>query len=148
MSNSANLSSVISIGKDNREVIRYPQFLKLIFFVEMWERFSYYGMRALLVLFLTTHLGFSDAKAYAIYSLFAAIGYTGPVIGGIMADKLMGFRNMVLIGGIVIIIGHICMTFVGLNTFLVYLGLALIAIGTGLFKGNITNLLGSLTNEH
>lgn len=148
MSNSANLSSVISIGKDNREVIRYPQFLKLIFFVEMWERFSYYGMRALLVLFLTTHLGFSDAKAYAIYSLFAAIGYTGPVIGGIMADKLMGFRNMVLIGGIVIIIGHICMTFVGLNTFLVYLGLALIAIGTGLFKGNITNLLGSCYKDN
>ena len=70
MSNSANLSNVISIGKDDREVIRYPKFLKLIFFVEMWERFSYYGMRALLVLFLTSHLGFSDAKAYAIYSLY------------------------------------------------------------------------------
>jgi POT family proton-dependent oligopeptide transporter len=148
MSNSANLSNVISIGKDDREVIRYPKFLKLIFFVEMWERFSYYGMRALLVLFLTSHLGFSDAKAYAIYSLFAAIGYTVPVIGGIMADKLMGFRNMILIGGIVIIMGHICMTFVGWNTFLVYLGLALIAIGTGLFKGNITNLLGSCYKDN
>jgi proton-dependent oligopeptide transporter, POT family len=56
MSNSANLSNVISIGKDDREVIRYPKFLKLIFFVEMWERFSYYGMRALLVLFLISHL--------------------------------------------------------------------------------------------
>lgn len=148
MSNSANLSNVISIGKDDREVIRYQKFLKLIFFVEIWERFSYYGMRALLVLFLISNLGFSDAKAYAIYSLFAAIGYTGPVIGGIMADKLMGFRNMILIGGIVIIMGHICMTFVGWNTFLVYLGLALIAIGTGLFKGNITNLLGSCYKDN
>lgn len=148
MSNAANLSNLISIGKNDREIIRYPKFLKLIFFVEMWERFSYYGMRALLVLFLTSHLGFSDVKAYAIYSLFAAIGYTGPVIGGILADKLMGFRNMIFIGGIVITIGHICMTFVGLNTFLVYLGLALIAIGTGLFKGNITNLLGSCYKDN
>jgi POT family proton-dependent oligopeptide transporter len=65
-----------------------------------------------------------------------------------MADKLMGFRNMILIGGIVIIMGHICMTFVGWNTFLVYLGLALIAIGTGLFKGNITNLLGSCYKDN
>lgn len=148
MSDSTNLSNVISIDKDDREIVGYPKFLKLIFFVEMWERFSYYGMRALLVLFLTSHLGFSDAKAYAIYSLFAAIGYTGPVIGGIIADKLMGFRNMVLIGGIVMIMGHICMTFVGWNRFLVYLGLALIAIGTGLLKGNLTNLLGSCYKDN
>jgi POT family proton-dependent oligopeptide transporter len=143
MSNSTNLASVNGINAVDQEVRGCPKFLTLIFFVEMWERFSYYGMRALLVLFLTSHLGFTDMKAYAVYSLFAALGYAGPVIGGILADKILGFRNMVLIGGIIITIGHICMIFVNVDIFLIYLGLALIAIGTGLFKGNITNLLGS-----
>jgi POT family proton-dependent oligopeptide transporter len=148
MSNSARLLDVSNIDEVDREARGCPKFLTLIFFVEMWERFSYYGMRALLILFLTSHLGFNDAKAYAIYSLFAAIGYTGPVIGGFLADKLMGFRNMVLIGGIVMVMGHVCMIFIGSNTILVYLGLALIAIGTGLFKGNISNLLGSCYKDN
>lgn len=122
---------------------KFPQFLKILFFIEMWERFSYYGMRALLVLFLTSHLGFEDTKAYAIYSLFAAIGYAGPVLGGFLADKLMGFRNMVMLGGIIIILGHLSMTLVQFEPELIYFGLALIAVGTGMFKGNVTNLLGS-----
>jgi POT family proton-dependent oligopeptide transporter len=120
----------------------FPQFLKLLFFVEMWERFSYYGMRALLVLFLTSHLGFEDKKAYAVYSLFAAIGYAGPVLGGFLADKLMGFRNMVLFGGITITLGHASLTMIPFDSNLIYIGLAFIAVGTGMFKGNITNLLG------
>ena len=125
------------------ETLGAPKFLILLFFVEMWERFSYYGMRALLVLFLTTHLGFQDAKAYSIYSLFAAIAYSYPLLGGFLADKFMGFKNMVLIGGIIMILGHTCMTLVSLNPEIIYLGLSLIAVGTGLFKGNIGSLLGS-----
>jgi len=150
MSNYVDLLDVNNIDNiDNvRGTQKFPAFLKLLFFVEMWERFSYYGMRVLLVLFLTSHLGFSDVKAYAIYSLFAAVAYAGPVIGGLLADKLMGFRNMVLIGGIIITIGHANMTFVGSNPDLVYLGLSLIALGTGLFKGNITNLLGACYREN
>lgn len=130
---------------DSRNV---PQFLKLLFFVEMWERFSYYGMRALLVLFLTAHLGFEDKKAYAIYSLFAAIGYAGPVFGGFLADKLMGFRNMVLLGGITITLGHASLVMISFDSDLIYIGLALIAVGTGLFKGNITNLLGECYHDN
>ncbi len=122
---------------------KFPKFLRVLFFVEMWERFSYYGMRALLVLFLTSSLGFSDERAYAIYSLFAVIGYSGPIIGGFLADKLMGFRNMVFIGAAIMIIGHISMALSSLMPNSVFIGLALIAVGTGLFKGNITNLLGS-----
>jgi POT family proton-dependent oligopeptide transporter len=121
---------------------RLPSFLKLLFFVELWERFSYYGMRALLVLFLTSNLGFADQRAYSVYSVFAAICYMIPVISGILADKLFGSRNMVLIGAIVMILGHISMVFVSIDTDLIFLGLALIATGTGLFKGNITALLG------
>lgn len=122
---------------------KFPPFLKLLFFVEMWERFSYYGMRSLLVLFLTSHLGFKDVKAYSIYSLFAAIGYAGPVLGGFIADRLMGFRNMVMLGGIIITIGHFFMALIELEPKLIYFGLALIAVGSGMFKGNIANLLGS-----
>lgn len=122
---------------------KFPNFLILLFFVEMWERFSYYGMRALLVLFLTSYMGFEDQKAYVIYSLFAAICYTFPIFGGILADKIMGFKNMVFIGGIIIVLGHIVMSFSGNNLYSIFWGLSLIAVGTGLFKGNITNLLGA-----
>lgn len=134
--------------ENNKKKSQFPNFLILLFFVEMWERFSYYGMRALLVLFLTSHVGFDDKHAYLIYSLFAAIGYAFPLIGGILADRLMGFTNMVFIGGIVITLGHIAMTFSLASSYMIFLGLALIAIGTGLFKGNITNLLGSSYEDH
>jgi proton-dependent oligopeptide transporter, POT family len=120
----------------------YPKFLRLLFFVELWERFSFYGMRALLILFLTTELGFEDKDAYATYSLFTALSYAGPIFGGLLADKLFGFRHMVVMGGVIIAIGHGLMS---LNIFhhdLTFLGLAFIAVGTGLFKGNIANLLG------
>jgi POT family proton-dependent oligopeptide transporter len=119
-----------------------PSFLKLLFFVELWERFSYYGMRALLVLFLTSHLGFADERAYATYSVFAAICYMIPVISGILSDQLFGSRNMVLIGAIVMIFGHLSMFFASTDAKLIFSGLSLIAVGTGLFKGNITSLLG------
>ncbi|MCX3064903.1 peptide MFS transporter [Wolbachia endosymbiont of Drosophila pseudotakahashii] len=122
---------------------KFPQFLKMLCFVEMWERFSYYGTRVLLVLFLTSHLGFTDERAFTIYALFAATGYAIPILGGFLADKLMGFRNMVLLGGIVMIAGHACMSLVKFEPGFLYLGLSIIAIGTGMFKGNATNLLGS-----
>lgn len=127
---------------------KMPNFLKLLFFVEMWERFSYYGMRALLVLFLTSQLNLADEESYAIYSLFAAIGYSLPVLGGFLADKFLGFRNMVLIGGIIITFGHLFMGFMSFEPTLIYGGLALIAVGTGMFKGNITNLLGACYKEN
>lgn len=119
-----------------------PSFLKLLFFVEMWERFSYYGLRALLVLYLTSSLGFADPKAYAIYALFTALGYAGPVLGGFLADRYLGFRKMVMLGGFVIIAGHLLLSLSFINILLLYLGMAFIAVGTGLFKGNITSLLG------
>lgn len=124
-----------------------PKFLYLLCFTEMWERFSYYGMRALLVLFLVQNLGFSDSKSYSIYCLFAAIGYIGPLVGGVLADKLLGFRTMVTLGSIIMVIGHTTMVFIPYDTKLLYFGLGLIAVGTGMFKGNITNLLGCCYDE-
>lgn len=130
------------------EARKIPNFLKLLFFVEMWERFSYYGMRALLILFLTSQMLVSDVESYAIYSLFAAIGYSLPVLAGILADKLLGFRNMVLIGGIIIALGHGILGLMSFDNNLIYLGLGLISVGTGMFKGNLTNLLGACYKEN
>jgi proton-dependent oligopeptide transporter, POT family len=118
--------------------------LLLLLFVECWERFSYYGMRALLVLYLTSSLGFSDPKAYAIYALFAAIGYGIPPLAGILADRYVGFQKMIIIGAIIMCIGHLFMSFTFMQDKAVYLGLSLIAVGTGFFKGNVTNLLGTI----
>ncbi|MBT4964410.1 MAG: peptide MFS transporter [Francisellaceae bacterium] len=120
-----------------------PRFLIVLLFTEMWERFSYYGMRALLVLFLTSELGFSDPKAYGIYSLMSALCFSGPMIGGFLADKLLGFRKMVIIGGITMVLGHALMALIPLSSNIIFVGLSLIAVGMGLFKGNISNLLGT-----
>lgn len=130
-------------------LFKMPKFLALLFFVEMWERFSYYGMRGILVLFLIKKLGLSDPHAYAIYSLFAAFAYAGPVFGGFLADRLMGFRYMVVVGASILVLGHCLMFLEIFDQSFVYLGLGFIATGTGLFKGNITNLLGTFykTND-
>ncbi len=140
MAISNNTESDINMEKQELTFLNMPKFLPMLLFAELWERFSYYGLRALLVLFLTSKLGFSDPKAYAIYSLSAAIGFAGPIIGGIIADKLLGFRSMVVIGGTIMAIGSIVMTLVAVNPELVFLGLALIAVGTGLFKGNMKKI--------
>lgn len=124
------------------------KFVLLICFVEMWERFSYYGMRALLVIFMTSVYGFTDPKAYAIYSVYAALSYAGPVLGGILADRLMGFQKMVILGGIVNCCGHFAMVCSGISETMFYIGLGFVAFGSGMFKGNISNLLGSYYSEN
>jgi POT family proton-dependent oligopeptide transporter len=116
----------------------------LICFLEGWERFSYYGMRALLVLYLTSKLGFNDVKAYSVYSLFAAIGYSVPVLAGFLADRMLGFQRTLIIGGFILCLGHLAMALTSDDPTLVYVGLSLITIGTGFFKGNVTSLLGTI----
>jgi proton-dependent oligopeptide transporter, POT family len=113
----------------------------------MWERFSYYGMRALLILFMTAPvaaggLGFDTTKAGPIYALYVSSVYLLSLPGGWLADRVLGLRPAVLVGGIVIMAGHICLAIPSLATF--YLGLVLIATGTGLLKGNISVLVGKL----
>ena len=116
----------------------HPRGLSTLFFTEMWERFSYYGMRALLILFMTAPLaagglGFDTAKAGPIYGLYVELGLPDRRCpGGWIADRLLGLRPAVLVGGVIIIAGHICLALPSLTTF--YLGLALIVVGTGLLK--------------
>lgn len=120
-----------------------PNFLRVLFAVELFERISYYGVRTLLVLFLISHFGFHDARAYAVYSVSAALVYSTPVLGGVLADRIFGFRRMVALGGILIALAQAVILFSMYDTGYFFFGLGLVCVGTGFFKANINNLLGS-----
>src|SRR3546814_2207293 len=126
----------------------------MLFFAEMWERFSYYGMRALLVLYLTKHWLFSDGDASVVYGAYTALFYITPVIGGYIADKYLGQRKAVAYGAILLCIGHFMMGIEGsgggdspaMNAF--WLALAFIIVGTGFLKANISVMVGQRSEEH
>jgi len=136
----------------------HPKGLFILFFAEMWERFSYYGMRALLVLYLTKHFLFEKQAAYGIYGAYTTLVYITPVIGGILADRYLGARKAVLIGAVLLVMGHLGMAVEGdpvtdatvrspfvMNVF--YLSLALIIAGVGFLKANISTIVGELYNK-
>ncbi|HEY4590283.1 MAG TPA: peptide MFS transporter [Thermoanaerobaculia bacterium] len=125
----------------------HPRGLSTLFFTEMWERFSFYGMRAILLLFMTAAvteggLGWSAAKAGPIYGLYTSMVYLTALPGGWIADRLIGQQRSVLVGGILIALGHVSLTFHLLPAF--FLGLFLIVCGTGLLKPNISTMVGGL----
>ena len=131
----------------DRAFFGHPRGLSTLFFTEMWERFSYYGMRALLLLYMTAPLsagglGFDAAQGGAIYALYTSMVYLATLPGGWIADRLIGPRRGVLIGGMFIAAGHFSMASALLPMF--YLGLFLIVIGTGLLKGNVSVIVGKL----
>jgi proton-dependent oligopeptide transporter, POT family len=128
----------------------HPAGLSTLFFTEMWERFSYYGMRALLLLYMVTSvknggMGLDEKTGGAIYGLYTMLVYLLALPGGWLADKLFGLRNAVFYGGCIITLGHACMA-VDSHTFF-FIGLLLIALGTGLLKPNISTLVGQLYPE-
>ena len=128
----------------------HPRGLPTLFLTELWERFSYYGMRAILVLFMTSPavqggLGFDTKHASSIYGWYTMAVYLAAVPGGWIADRWLGAWAAVLVGGIIIASGHFTMVFASMNTF--YLGLVLITIGTGFLKPNISTMVGSLYRE-
>ncbi len=128
----------------------HPRGLSTLFFTEMWERFSYYGMRAILVLFMTNAvatggMGLDDVTATAIYGLYTAAVYVVALPGGWIADRLLGLRRAVFWGGSVIAIGHFTLAIPHIIAF--YIGLTLIIIGTGLLKPNISAIVGDLYPE-
>ena len=132
------------------EFAGHPKGLYMLFFAEMWERFSYYGMRALLVFYLTEHWLFSDAKSNLIYGAYTSLVYITPVLGGYLADRYLGQRKAVLFGGILLAFGHCLMAVEGhggqvdpaINIF--WLALALIIVGSGFLKANISVIVGEL----
>jgi POT family proton-dependent oligopeptide transporter len=117
-----------------------PRGLRVIFLTEMWERFSYYGMRALLVLYLTHALGYKDIDAQAMYGVYTGLVYLTPMVGGWIADRWLGHRLASVIGGTVMMLGHFAMAVPSL----LYLALGLLIIGNGFFKPNTSTMVGEL----
>ena len=119
---------------------KYPSSLSTLFFTEMWERFSYYGMRALLVLYLVNSLNYSESEALHIYAVYTGLVYLTPLIGGYLADRFLGTQKSIFIGGLTMMIGHFLMAFPDY----LYLAIGMLIIGNGYFKPNISSLLGKL----
>ena len=142
----------LAITRPKEEVMGHPKGLYVLFFAEMWERFSYYGMRALLVLYLVKHWLYSDGGASLIYGAYTSLVYITPVLGGWLADRYLGQRKAVLFGAVLLTAGHFFMAFEGdgsgyandpaLNIF--WLALALIIVGSGFLKANISVIVGQL----
>jgi POT family proton-dependent oligopeptide transporter len=156
------LFAVLAIGgliatRNSEEVVGHPRGLFVLFYAEMWERFSYYGMRALLILYLTKFWLFGDGKSNLIYGAYTSLVYITPVLGGYLADRWLGQRKAVLFGGLVLALGHLFMAYEGMqgatdplvkqadpaiNVF--WLALALIIVGSGFLKANISVIVGQL----
>ncbi|MGX7896275.1 peptide MFS transporter [Tsuneonella sp. HG222] len=157
-----SLFAILAVGgliatRKSEEFVGHPRGLFVLFYAEMWERFSYYGMRALLILYLTKFWLFNDGKANLIYGAYTSLVYITPVLGGYLADRWLGQRKAVLFGGIVLAFGHLFMAYEGMqgvadplvkqsdfaiNVF--WLALALIIVGSGFLKANISVIVGQL----
>ena len=132
-----------AVRADDKTLFGHPVGLYTLFFAEMWERFSYYGMRALLVLYMIKgFLKLNDGAAYAVYGAYTALVYATPFIGGMLADRLLGSRRAVVLGGVLMAAGHLLMTIEHHLAF--YGALALLITGNGFFKPNISTIVGSL----
>ncbi len=128
----------------------HPKALFYLFFVELWERFSYYGMRALLMLYMTSELingglGYEDSNAYGVYAAYGALVYTTPLIGGYLAEKVMGYRKAIMWGAILMALGHFAMAFENQTIF--FAALSLLILGNGFFKPNISSMIGKFYEE-
>ncbi|MBU2019554.1 MAG: peptide MFS transporter [Bacteroidetes bacterium] len=134
----------------NSTVLGHPTGLFVLFFTEMWERFSYYGMRALLVLFLTASLmdegwGWPRENALALFGTYTALVYLSTMLGGYFADNVMGYRKAVIFGALLMTIGHACMAFE--TEFFIYTGLLFLVFGSGFFKPNMTSIVSEMYKD-
>ncbi len=134
------------LGDDQRTLLGHPAGLFTLFFAEMWERFSFYGMRALLMLYmLKGFLKYDDNSAIAVYGAYTALVYMTPYFGGMIADRLLGCRRAVVLGGLLMAAGHLMMTVENALGF--YTALALLVTGNGFFKPNISTMVGTLYDK-
>ncbi len=143
----------------NRQIAGHPAGLFILFFTEMWERFSFYGMKALLIFYLTKYHFFSDTAGNQIVGNYAALVYALPILGGILADRYLGFRKAVIFGAILLVLGHLGMAFEGSQAYydaagkvvrderavqVFYFSMGLIIMGVGFLKPNISTIVGQL----
>lgn len=150
------------ISVNRKELFGHPVGLYVLFITEMWERFSFYGMKALLLFYLTRYHLFSDSEGYLLLGSYAALVYAMPVLGGHIADKYIGFRKAIIFGAILLVLGHIGMAYEGhqatevdgiikqdkLALQVFYFSLALIVMGVGFLKSNISSIVGELYTKN
>ena len=137
---------------NQKTIFDHPTGLFVLFFTEMWERFSYYGMRAILVLFLTSSImnegwGWEREDALILYGWYTGLVYFTPLIGGILADKFLGYRNATVMGAFIMALGHGSMALEYFADTFFFLGIALLIIGNGLFQPNISSIVGQLYKD-
>lgn len=145
------MSSAVREAPRAAEALGHPRGLFVLFFTEMWERFSYYGMRAILVFYLTKHFLFADSPAFGVYGAYTSLVFITPVVGGYLGDRYLGAWKAVLAGGVFIAAGHLLIALFegplgarGVHLTGFYLGLAAIVVGTGFLKANVSVLVGEL----
>jgi len=127
---------------DLPQLFGHPKGLFYLFFAELWERFSFYGMKALLILYMTRELLYSDTMSFGIFAAYGSLVYATPPIGGLLADRILGYRKAIIWGGILMAIGHLLMAIE--HPVFFYSALALIIVGNGFFKPNISSFVGTL----
>lgn len=137
---------------NQRTILSHPIGLFVLFFTEMWERFSYYGMRAILVLFLTSSImndgwAWSNEDALELYALYTGLVYLTPILGGFLADKFLGYRNATVLGALIMTLGHASMALESFTESFFFLGLVLMIVGNGFFKPNISSIVGQLYKD-
>ena len=137
---------------NQKTILGHPSGLFTLFFTEMWERFSYYGMRAILVLFLVSSMadqgwGWERADALKLYAWYTGLVYITPIFGGLIADKYLGYRKAVIIGAFLMTLGHASMALEVFYDFYLYVGLSFLIIGNGFFKPNISSIVGQLYKD-
>ncbi len=136
-----SVAEVIEVPRETS--LRQPRGLTFLFAAEMWERFSFYGMQALIVLYMVNVLGFSDARASLTYGAYAAFVFLTPIVGGALADRVLGFRWAVIVGGLIIIVGHIVLA-LPFGAMSMFTGMAFVVVGTGFFKSSVSAVVGQL----
>ena len=137
---------------NQRTILGHPSGLFTLFFTEMWERFSYYGMRAILVLFLISSLdnegwGWERKDALILYAWYTGLVYITPIFGGLLADKFLGYRKAVVIGAFLMTLGHAAMALEVFYDFYLYVGLSFLILGNGFFKPNISSMVGQMYKD-
>ena len=137
---------------NQKTIFDHPSGLFVLFFTEMWERFSYYGMRAIFVLFLTSSImnegwGWERDDALILYGWYTGLVYFTPLIGGVLADKFLGYRNAIVMGAFIMALGHGSMALEYFSNSFFFIGIGLLIVGNGLFKPNISSIVGQLYKD-
>ena len=152
------MNSAVPALASQRQWFGHPLGLYVCFFTEMWERFAFYGLKALLFLYLTQHHLFTDKNGYLLLGTYAGLAYALPVVGGLLADKYLGMRKAVTFGGVLMAVGMLGMAYKGtqataeggadqLALQVMYASLALVAVGVGFLKPNISTIVGRLYSD-